>query len=297
MQKQKIHFDTEGARIVGELYLPKGATKPPVVLVAGSWTTVREQMAGTYAARLAQQGFAALAIDARGYGESGGSPQFYESPQRKIADYRNAIEFLKGLELVDGSRVGVLGVCAGAGYIAEAASGKESVRAVGLVASWLHDAEAVEGVYGGAEGVARKIAAAKSAKQRFEKEGVVEYVPTISETDPAAAMYGPFDYYLDPDRGAIPEWSKRFAVMSWEDWLTFSPLGAAARIHVPVLMVHSDDAVLPDYAKRFFGELPTDDKTLHWTTGSQFDFYDQEPQVTESVQQLVAHFRKHLGQG
>ncbi|MEO1172803.1 MAG: alpha/beta fold hydrolase, partial [Myxococcota bacterium] len=294
VRAERIEFDSQGDRVVGNLYVPSGPGPHPAVVVAGSWTTVKEQMAGTYARELAERGFVALAIDARGFGESEGSPRFYESPERKIADYKNAITFLDSLDQVDTQRIGALGVCAGAGYVARVAAEDTRVSAVGLVASWLHDREAVKLIYGGAEGVAEKIAAARKAKERYQKTGDVEYVPNISESDPAAAMFGPFEYYLDAERGALPEWGDKFAVMSWEDWLNFDPMPSAAKITVPVVMVHSDDAVLGDNAKRFFENVASPEKRLHWTRGGQFDFYDQPAQVDESVDELTTLFVEHL---
>jgi len=49
----------------------------------GSWTTVKGQMARLYADRLAEEGYATLALDPRYYGESGGVPRFVELPQAK----------------------------------------------------------------------------------------------------------------------------------------------------------------------------------------------------------------------
>ena len=45
------------------------------MIVTGTWTTVKEQMAGIYARELANRGLAALAFDFTGWGESGGAPQ------------------------------------------------------------------------------------------------------------------------------------------------------------------------------------------------------------------------------
>ena len=291
---KEVSFDSQGERVVGDLYLPAGSGPFPGVVVAGSWTTVKEQMAGLYAKRLAENGFAALAIDARGFGASEGEPRYFESPERKITDYKNAVTFLQQNESVDGKRIGALGICAGAGYIARVASEDSRISAIGFVAAWLHDGEAVKMVYGGEQGVANKIQAAQVAKEKYRTTGEVAYVPNISETDESAAMHGPFVYYLDKQRGAIPEWGKKFAVMSWEDWLTFNPLPSAPGITQPVLMIHSDDAVLPDYAKRFYKDLASSQKNLHWTKGGQFDFYDQDAQVDESIAELAKHFAKYL---
>ena len=81
------------------VYLPPGydAGKAyPAVIVSGSWTTVKEQMAGLYAEKLAQEGFVTLAFDFRNFGESGGVARFYENPLQKVDDIRNAVTYLQG---------------------------------------------------------------------------------------------------------------------------------------------------------------------------------------------------------
>jgi hypothetical protein len=163
------------------------------------------------------------------------------------------------------------------------------------VAGWLHDGEAVKLFYGGEEGVQSRIKQAQQAKKKFAETGVVDYIPSISKTDTTAAMFGDYDYYLNANRGAVPQWSAdKFAVMSWEDWLTFNPIPVAKQIHVPSLMIHSDGAVLADYAKKFFNDIPTENKVLHWTEGTQFDFYDNPKQVSESVAAINVFFKNNM---
>ena len=53
-------------------------------------TSVKEQVTGVYAAAFAVRGIAALAIDHRHYGESGGQPRQYEYSAHKIEDLRRA---------------------------------------------------------------------------------------------------------------------------------------------------------------------------------------------------------------
>ena len=85
-------------------------------------------------------------------------------------------------------------------------------------------------------------------------------------------MFFPLDYYASGERGAVREWTKRFAVMSWADWLTFDAIAAAPSVSAPTLMVHADEAALPENARRFFAALPGP-KHLFWTVGTQIDFY------------------------
>ncbi|OJJ23986.1 alpha/beta hydrolase [marine bacterium AO1-C] len=301
---EQVTFKSEGLNLKGNLYYPKGyeAGKAyPALVVSGSWTTVKEQMAGLYAQKLAEQGFITLAFDFRNFGESEGEPRYYESPNMKTVDVKNAVSFLETLPEVSKAQIGAFGVCAGAMYTVMAAADDDRIKAVATVAAWLHDAEAVKLFYGGEEGVQAKITAAKAAKEKYAQSGVIDYIPSISTTDKSAAMFGPYDYYLNPKRGAIPQWSAdKFAVMTWEDWLTADPMPSASKIKVPTLMVHSDGAVLPNYAKKFYEKLGTSDKKLHWMKTElespyhQFKYYDQDAEVNESVKEVSSWFQAKL---
>ncbi|MEM9328463.1 MAG: alpha/beta fold hydrolase, partial [Bacteroidota bacterium] len=265
---KKVNFQSEGAQLTGNLYYPPNfdASKSYAALVvSGSWTTVKEQMAGLYADKLANEGFITLAFDFRNFGESEGEPRFYESPGLKKVDIKNAVTYLEGLPEVDNAKIGAFGVCAGAMYTLMAASEDSRIQSVVTTASWLHDGEAVKLFYGGEEGVNTKIQAAQAAKKEYAENGSVAYIPSISTEDPTAAMYGPYDYYLNPERGAVPEWSAdKFAVMSWEDWLTTDPMPTATSLMQPTLMIHSDGSVLPQYTKQYFERFASVDMKLHW---------------------------------
>ena len=301
---EKVNFNSEGAKLVGNLYYPSNyeeGKKYSALVVSGSWTTVKEQMAGLYAQKLANEGFISLAFDFRNFGESEGEPRFYESPGLKKTDVKNAVTFLSKLEEVDNTRIGAFGVCAGAMYTLMAASEDPRIKSVVTTASWLHDAEAVKLFYGGEAGVKAKVDAAKKAKSLYAETGEVQYIPAISTEDESAAMFGPYDYYLNPERGAIAQWSNdKFAVMSWEDWLTADPMPTAEDITVPTLMIHSDGAVLPQYTKKYFDRIAAEDKELHWMETElespfhQFNYYDQESEVQESVAKASAWFSSKM---
>jgi len=304
VQMKKVNFNSEGARLVGNLYYPKNfdpSQTYPAIVVAGSWTTVKEQMAGLYADKLAHEGFITLAFDFRNFGESEGEPRFYESPSLKQVDIQNAVSYLENLKEVNNEKIGAFGVCAGAMYTLMAASNDNRIKSVVTTASWLHDAEAVKLFYGGKEGVDTKITAAQEAKKTYAENGIVQYIPSISTTDESAAMYGPYDYYLNPERGAVAEWSAdKFAIMSWEDWLTTDPMPTAANLKAPTLMIHSDGAVLPQYTKNYFEKIATEDKKLHWMETElespyhQFSYYDQDAEVNESVTEATKWFHQKM---
>lgn len=291
----RLRFDSHGDTLVGDLFRPAepGADPAPVVVVTGSWTTTKEQQANFYARRLAAQGIAAFTFDFRGFGQSAGTPRDWEHPQRKADDIRAAVDFVSALDIVDPARIGALGVCASSGYQALNAARDDRVRTLGMIAPWLHNQDLVAPYYDGPEGVARRIELSRAAQATFDATGEVEYMAAISETDPTAAMVGPFDYYLDPARGAIPEWDARLAVMSWEPWLTFAPITVAPEITIPVQMVHSHDGAVPDGAAAFYDGL-AGPKDIVWTEGAQLDFYDQPAQVAVATPAIVAHLTATL---
>ena len=140
-----VTFPSGGETLAGTLFTPPGPPdgRLPAVVVAGGQTCVKEQMAGRYAGRLAARGYAALAFDFRGFGESTGQPRDYESPSRKIEDIRGAFSFLADQPGLDPGRLAALGIGVGAGHVAVEAASDRRVRALALVAPALQDPEIV----------------------------------------------------------------------------------------------------------------------------------------------------------
>ena len=129
----------------------------------------------------------------------------------------------------------------------------------------------------------------------FQKSGVVTYVPAGSDTDKAAAMFSPDPqyYYNTEKRGKIPEWTNRFAVLGWEEWLDFDGVSKASSITQPLMMIHSDGAALPDNARKFFS-LARGSKQLVWMDGEHTQFYDSEPQIGGALNAVSGHFHRTL---
>jgi uncharacterized protein len=294
----RVTFQSEGETLVGNLYLPatyKLGNKLPTVIVTGAWMTIKEQMPGLYAQKLADRGFAAFAFDFRSWGESGGKLRSFESPTVKITDIKNAVSFLQTVEAVDANRIAGLGICASAGYMAVATAEDSRIKSLITVAPWIHDPQIVDAVYGGSAAVQKLIATGKAAEAKFQQTGKADYVLATSKTDKTAVMYGDIDYYQNPKRGAIPQWSNQFAVASWAEWLTFNPMPIAPKIKVPTLFIHSEKAAIPQGARQFFAAIPGKNKQMDWLPDrTQFDFYDQAQTVNQSVALIVERLKSTL---
>ena len=290
--KLPVTFKSSGQTLAGDLYLPDSfneGDRLPGIVVTGAWTTVKEQMAGTYAAEMADRGFAALAFDFRGWGQSPDSVRFLEDPVRKTEDINAAANYLATRPEVDAKRIAGLGVCASAGYVSDAALQNANIRSVALVAPWLHDADIVDAVYGGAEGVAGLIEIGRNAKRASEPV----ILEAASTTNDAAVMYQA-PYYTETGRGLIPEYDNQFNAASWEGWLTYDAIQTADRLQKPILLVHSESAAIPQGAKEYARRMGGNASELWLSDVSQFDFYDQPDAVSASADAVSEHFVKTL---
>jgi len=296
VEQRAVTFHSNGETISGTLYLPQersSGDRLPGVVVAGAWTSIKEQMAGAYAREMAERGFVALAFDYRGWGQSGGEVRFKEDLATKTADLVAAGEFMTTVPEVDPTKISGLGICASAGYMAAAATANPHVRSVALVAPWLHDAGIVEQTYGGAEGVAKLVETSRGA-EASEEQGQPQIVVAASMTDEGALMYR-IPYYTEADRGLVPAYDNKFNLASWEPWLTYDSVSLGASLDKPTLIVHSEAAAVPQGAHAFFAQLEGDASELWFDNVTQFDFYDRPDAVTRSADAAAAHFRKFNG--
>ena len=279
-----VAFDRDGVSLQGTLYLPEKGERPlPAVVVTGAWTTVKEQMAGTYARELAARGYAALAFDFTGWGKSSGTPRYVEDPAIKTADIVAAVDFLAAQDEIDAERISGLGICASSGYMAAAVADSGGLRKLALVAPWLHDPEMAVGIYGGPEAAARLIASS-------EAEDAAESVLLAASIDDDGAVMVQAPYYTESDRGLIAAYDNRFSALSWKPWLSYDAQASAARLSKPMLMVGSPSIALPAGASAYEARTKAPLRKV-WLGEdvTQFDFYDRGDVVKASVD-AVADF-------
>lgn len=75
-----------GIEVAANVYTPANfdpAKKYPAIVVAHPNGGVKEQVAGLYAQKLAEQGYITIAFDAAYQGASGGSPRYTDKPHRR----------------------------------------------------------------------------------------------------------------------------------------------------------------------------------------------------------------------
>ncbi|KYC42448.1 hypothetical protein WA1_21015 [Scytonema hofmannii PCC 7110] len=294
---RKVQFLSQGTKVVGNLYLPttirQGAR--PAVVVVGPQSSVKEQVPAVYARRLAEEGFVALTFDHRTFGESSGVPRQFENPEMKVQDILNAVTFLRALPEVKQDAIGILGVCSGGGYSAKAAAMDKSINALVTVAGFYHDPQVMRQWLG--DRYEARVKMGREARIRYEKTGQIDYMTNVDPKNQNVAMPGQeaYDYY-GTSRGSQPGWVNRSAVMFFEPFLQFNAINAGRNIKAPTLVIHSDTALVPDGARRFFNSIPTKQKNLHWmTTKNHIAFYDQPEVVEEAASKATAWLKQTMG--
>ena len=294
---RSITFRRDGLALAGHLFVPEGFDEDgsyPAVIVQGSFTSVKEQMPDAYARLFAERGYVALTFDYAYYGESDGMPRQYEDPAEKLADLRAAVSRLLGVSFV--SAVGMVGVCTSATNGVYLAAEDDRLAGIATIAGMIASPQILRAAYGDA-GIARRIDDARAARRKFDETGEATTIPVYSETDPAAVNYRPtpgaYDYYLNPERGKVPQYINLFDVRSWDGWLGLDPLPRATRVTTPTIVVHSDGSAMPDQARALYTALPGE-KELAWLDGNHFDYYDDPARMAAAVDRVVGFFDRHI---
>lgn len=133
---QKVHYKANGVDVVANVYTPanfNSNNKYPAIVVAHPNGGVKEQVAGLYAQKLAEQGYVTIAFDAAYQGESGGSPRYVDKPANRMEDIRATADFISQFKGVDANRLGLLGICGGGGYSIKVAQTDKRFKVVATV--------------------------------------------------------------------------------------------------------------------------------------------------------------------
>jgi fermentation-respiration switch protein FrsA (DUF1100 family) len=282
---ERFTFSRGGDQLVGTLFLP---SEPPVaaVVTTGPLTSVKEQATGAYAKALAERGFAALAFDHRSFGESEGQPRQLEQPEGKAADVSAAVTALGTDERTRGLPVLAVGVCAGGGYMARAVADDPRIRAFAGVAGYYSDAAAF--AESSPQAYQAAIDRGRAAERRWRETGEVETIPAVAPDggDVAMSLHEAYEF-CGTRRGAVANYTNAFAVQSFAYTTSFDAQEAAVRIRVPFLLVHSEHALAPPLARKFYAAVGTPKSALWLQSEGQIDFYD-DPRLIGPAADAIA---------
>jgi fermentation-respiration switch protein FrsA (DUF1100 family) len=293
-----------GTSIVANLFTPAGLVagrRYAAVVVTHPFGGVKEQTAGLYAQRLAEEGLVALAYDASYQGESGGEPRLMEVPSQRLDDISCAIDFLAGHPRVDPERIGSLGICAGGGYALCQAATEMRVRAVAAVSTFNLGEARREGMgtilYEERMKRLRDAAVARSREARGEPVQLVPVVPdsaaSFTERTPQLYREG-YDYYRTP-RAQHANSPNRYVFSSLPQQMAFFPFEQLETISPrPLLLIAGSRADTLFWSQQVIRKA-RDPKELFLVDGAtHMDMYDRPQFVTPAVTRLRDFFGHHL---
>lgn len=289
---QPFAFTRDGDRLSGVLHMPS-AHPAAVVVTTGPLTSVKEQATGAYALALAERGFAALAFDHRTFGESDGEPRQFENPVAKAEDVRAAVTALGADARTRHVPVVAVGICAGAGYMARAVADEPRIVAFAGVAGYYSDAASF--VASAPDAYKAAVDRGLAAEQRWRETGEAETIPAVAPDggDVAMPLREAYEFY-GTDRGAGENYVNGFAVQSFAYTTRFDAQEAAARIRVPFLLVHSENALAPQLAQRFYAAVKAPKSHLWLESNGQIDFYDDPRLIDPAADAIAEHLRTRL---
>ena len=297
------NLNGQGIFIAATLHLPEGfdaAGKYPAIVVSHPGGGVKEQTAGLYARKLAQNGLIAIAFDRSYQGESGGEPRQLENPYISTEDVSAVIDYLTTLPYVDQSRIGAMGICAGAGYSANAAINDRRIKALGMVSAvnigqmfrngWennVKDADAVGYLDFGSN--------ARSSDAGTGSFATIPLAPLREEDAPNAELREAWEYYHTP-RAEHPNAPGYALARNLSQIITYDAYNKAeAFLTQPILAIAGSVAGSKWMSEDLLARAASTDKALHVVEGANhMSLYDVPRYVDEAVSVLAPFFHTRL---
>ncbi|MFE6850182.1 alpha/beta hydrolase [Streptomyces sp. NPDC057674] len=290
--------------MAGDLHLPEDldrTTRHAAVVVVHPGGGVKEQAAGLYAAKLAEQGFVALAFDASYQGDSGGEPHHLEDPYARVDDVRAAVDHLQTLDFVDPERIGALGICAGGGYAVNAAMTDYRIKALTTVSAVNIGTSFRRGWYGTDSDAAAVTTLQAVAGQRTAEvsqgaePAYLPYVPAEPDENTPRDLAEASEYYLTP-RAQHPNAKNKFLfTASVSRIFTFDAFHMVEDLLTqPVLVVAGSEAGSLWMSTELHGRARSPKKLALVEGGTHMDFYDVPKYVDQAVGEAVPFFTQHL---
>lgn len=276
------------------------AKKWPAIVVSHPGGGVKEQTAGTYAQKLAEQGFVTIAFDRSYQGESGGEPRQLENPYVSTEDVSAVIDHLTTLPYIDQNRIGAMGICAGAGYTANAAIQDRRIKAIGTVSAvnigsmfrngWDNSVRSIDALP-----LIEAGSNARTADAAGNGYATMSLAPLTEKDAPNEELRQAWEYYHTPRAECAT--APGFATLrSLNQIVTYDAYHMAETyLTQPIQIVVGSDAGSKWMSDDLYDRAASTDKSVHIVKGANhMDLYDGKAFVTEAVSVLAPFFQTKL---
>lgn len=299
-----VTYALRGLEIAANVYTPAGydpAGSHPAITVAHPNGGTKEQVAGRYAQRLAEQGYITITADAAYQGSSGGEPRNTDKPFYRTDDIHGMADFIATFPGVDAERLGALGICGGGGYTINAVKSDKRFRSVATVSMFNSGRVRRNGLQDSQlDTVQDRLRQASRARAQEAAGGTITYLGDAVLTDEQiAALPFPlyrqgFEYYGKTH--VCPSASARYTASSLLDLMTWDATDQTDLINVPLLMIAGSVAdtlyMSEDVIAKATG---TEDKELFLIEGAQhIETYWVDEYVNAAVGKLVEFYGRTI---
>jgi fermentation-respiration switch protein FrsA (DUF1100 family) len=306
--KVNIHpvtYKLNGLNIAANVYTPVGYDPQKsyaAVVIAHPNGGVKEQVAGLYAQRLAEQGYITIAADAAYQGASGGEPRSTDKPANRVEDIYGMADFITRYAGVDKERLGLLGICGGGGYALEAAkTDKRFKKAVATVSMFNSGRVRRNGYADSAlDTIQERMRQASVARERQAANGEILYSGDARLTDEQIAKL-PFDLYRQGyeyywKTHAHPNSTFRYTTSSLLDLMRWDATDQIELLDQPLLLIAGGKADSLYMSEEAFAKaVGSKSKELFKINGAtHIDLYYKPEYVPQVVNKLADFFGKSL---
>lgn len=287
-------------QLAGLLYKPSnGSGKSPALVIVHPGGGVKEQTAGLYAKKLAQEGFTTICYDASYQGASGGEPHFLEDPAARVSDVWSVVDYLEKLDSVDPDKIAIVGICAGGGYAVAATKSDYRLKALATV-SMVNIGDSARLGWNGDEQASKHVDTLKLAAQQISSENKgaeaisAPYVPPELDDKTPYDLKEAHDYYLTP-RAQHPRAANKMLLRSLPRVLNFDAFHLAdIFLKQPTLLIAGEDAGSRWHTEKLDKLIGGATKKVVVPKGTHMDFYDKEPFVNPAVKDIAEFMKAKL---
>lgn len=245
-----VTYKLNGIDISANVYTPANYDTHksyPAVVVALPNGGVKEQVAGLYAQRLAEQGYITIAADAAYQGASGGMPRNVDKPASRIEDIHGMADFISQYPGVDSKRLGLLGICGGGGYSLKAAQTDKRFKSIATLSMFNSGLVRRNGYMDSQLATIQdRLKQASDARAQEAAGGKIIYAADTQLTDEQIAKL-PFDLYRQGfeyywKTHAHPNSTFRYTMSSLLALMSFDAASTMDLINQPLLMMAGSKA-------------------------------------------------------
>ena len=299
-----VSYKLNGLDIAANVYTPANYDakhKYPVVVVAHPNGGVKEQVAGLYAQRMADQGYITITADAAYQGASGGEPRNVDKPAHRIEDIHGMADFIAHYPGADATRLGLLGICGGGGYSLAAARTDKRFASIATVSMFNSGLVRRNGYQDSQVAtIQERLQQASAARAQEAAGGAVVYTGDVKLTDEQVAKLH-FDLYRQGleyygKTHAHPNSTFKYTLSSLLDLMSFDATDQIELIDKPLLMIAGSKADSLYMTEQAFAKATgTQDKQLFKIDGAtHIETYWVPAYVDSAIAQLTAFYARTL---